>query len=369
MTSPSTGAVSGSSVTVNTVLGPIPVSELGVTLTHEHLLNDLSEALHGGTRPFSSQIAEIPVSPASAWMLREDPYASRDNCSMSLADLPIVAEELGLFAAVGGRTLVDNTTGKGRRPAALVELSRRTGLNLVMGGGWCLSHGQEHTLTSADVDRMASELIAEVRDGVEVPGQEPVKVGAIGEIGVGLDFTAAERVTLEAAAIAQHETGIPMLIHLPGWQRRAHEALDVVEKLGVDLGSVVLCHMDPSGKDTAYQRDVAARGSWLEFDMIGMPFNFPGEGQSPSVEDTVAAVTGLLADGHGDRLLLSHDTFLKGMWTRNGGNGYAYVPTAFLPRLVAEGVDQSIVDSLLTDNPAALFTRAAHHSASTRTLT
>lgn len=362
MTSPSTGAITGESVTVQTVLGPIPVSKLGMTLTHEHLLNDLSEAFHGGTQPFSSRIVDVPVSPATSWLLREDPYASRDNCSMSIEDLPIVAEELELFTVAGGRTLVDNTTGTGRRPAALVELSRRTGLNLVMGGGWCLSHGQEHTLTAADVDRLAEELITEIRDGVEVPGQEPIKVGAIGEIGVGLNFTEAERVTLQAASIAQHETGLPMLIHLPGWQRRAHEALDVVEKLGVDLGSVVLCHMDPSGKDIVYQREVAARGAWLEFDMISMPFNFPGEGQSPSVEDTVAAVTGLLADGHGDRLLLSHDVFLKGMWTRNGGNGYAYVPTAFLPRLVTAGVDKSVAAALLTDNPAALFIRAAQHS-------
>ena len=138
----------------------------------------------------------------------------------------------------------------------------------------------------------------------------------------------------------------------------------MVEKLGVDLGSVVLCHMDPSGKDIVYQREVAARGPWLEFDMIAMPFNFPGEGQSPSVEDTVVAVTGLLADGHGDRILLSHDLFLKAMWTRNGGNGYAYVPTAFLPRLVAAGIDAPVAAALLTDNPAALFTRAAQHSVS-----
>lgn len=95
--------------------------------------------------------------------------------------------------------------------------------------------------------------------------------------------------------------------------------------------------------------------------MIAMPFNFPGEGQSPSVEDTVAAVTGLIADGHGDRILLSHDVFLKGMWTRNGGNGYAYVSTAFLPRLVAEGLSEPEATALLVDNPAALFTRAATH--------
>jgi phosphotriesterase-related protein len=162
------------------------------------------------------------------------------------------------------------------------------------------------------------------------------------------------------------QTGVPLLIHLPGWQRRAHEVVDIVLAEGVDPAAVVLCHMDPSGKDTAYQREVAARGVWLEFDMIGMPFNFPGEGQSPSVEDTVEAVRGLIADGHADRLLLSHDVVLKAMWTRNGGNGYGFVPTAFLPRLVEAGVPADTARALTTTNPAALFVAAARSVAVAR---
>jgi phosphotriesterase-related protein len=162
-----------------------------------------------------------------------------------------------------------------------------------------------------------------------------------------------------AAALAQRRTGVPMLIHLPGWQRRAHEVLDIVLGLGLDPRAVVLCHMDPSGHDLAYQREVAARGVWLEFDMIGMPYNFPGEGQSPAVHETAAAVAGLIADGLAGQLLLSHDVFLKGMWTRNGGNGYAFVPTVFLPRLRDLGVPADVTAGLLTANPAALFTAAA----------
>jgi phosphotriesterase-related protein len=47
------------------------------------------------------------------------------------------------------------------------------------------------------------------------------------------------------------------------------------------------------------------------------------------------------------------------MWTRNGGNGYAFVPTAFLPRLRGLGVPADVAAGLLTANPAALFTAAA----------
>jgi phosphotriesterase-related protein len=342
---------------VQTVLGPVPVTELGVTLMHEHVFNDLSEALHPGVRDFSAGLVDAEVSPANAWLLREDPYSCPDNCRMD--DEAVIAQELGLFAQAGGRTVVDNTTGKGRDVAKLVRTARSTGLNIVMGSGWSLAHGYDDSLGDQDPAIFAGELVTELRDGVALDDGTRVRPGIIGEIGVGPSFTASERMTLVAAAMAQRETGVPLLIHLPGWQRRAHEVLDIVFAQGVDPGAVVLCHMDPSGKDTAYQREVADRRVWLEFDMIGMQFNFPGEGQSPSVEDTADAVAGLYADGYGDQLLLSQDVFLKGMWTRNGGNGYAFVPTAFLPRLGERGVPAGQARDLLVANPAAVFTSAA----------
>lgn len=344
-------------VSVQTVLGDVPVAELGMTLMHEHVYNDLTEALHPGVRDFSGTLVDALVNPSNAWLLREDPYSCPDNCRMD--DEAITVEELGLFSDAGGRTVVDNTTGKGRDAAKLVRTSRATGLNIVMGSGWSFAHGHDDTVGDQPPEHFAAELVTELRDGVELEDGTRVRPGIIGEIGVGPNFTASERMTLLAAAMAQRETGVPLLIHLPGWQRRANEVLDIVFAQGVHPTAVVLCHMDPSGKDTGYQREVAERGVWLEFDMIGMQFNFPGEGQSPSVEDTADAVAALHADGYGGQLLLSHDVFLKGMWTRNGGNGYAFVPTAFVPRLAERGIAAQEARGLLIDNPAAVFRGAA----------
>lgn len=351
------GAATPTDVAVQTVLGEVRSADLGVTLMHEHIYDDLREAVHPGVQPFTVPLADAKVTPALSWLLREDPYACPDNCMLD--DEEVTVEELGLLVQAGGRTVVDNTTGIGRRPDALVRTARRTGLNIVMGGGWCLAHGDEDTLAERGPEPLVEELVAELTDGVELPDGSRVRPGIIGEIGVGPSFTASEHVTLVASALAQLRTGVPLLIHLPGWQRRAHEVLDIVLGLGLDPRAVVLCHMDPSGHDTGYQREVAARGVWLEFDMIGMPYNFPGEGQSPAVHETADAVAGLIADGLGGQLLLSHDVFLKGMWTRNGGNGYAFVPTAFVPRLVDLGVDPQVAASLLTANPRAVFEAAA----------
>lgn len=342
---------------VRTVAGPIDVSALGITLMHEHTAGSLDEAVHAGVRAFSGDLATAKASAVNAWLLREDPYSCPDNCRLD--DEDITAEELGLFVAAGGTTLVDNSTGAGRNPAGLVRLAERTGLNIVMGSGWSLAHGTDDTLGDVDPERLAGELIDEHTKGVLLADGRRVRPGIIGEIGVGLNFTGSERTTLRAAALAQPQLGVPLLIHLPGWQRRAHEVLDIVLSLGVQPRAVVLCHMDPSGKDVGYQREVADRGVWLEFDMIGMQNNFPGEGQSPSVQDTVDAVAGLIDAGLAGQILLSQDMFLKNMWTRYGGNGYAFVQTAFLPRLVDAGVPESTARSLTTDNPARVFTEAA----------
>jgi phosphotriesterase-related protein len=347
----------GDLVQVETVLGPVPLDSIGMTLMHEHIFDDLREAVRPATQPFLRENANRPVSAANAWALREDPYTSPDNCMLD--DLDATCEELALFAAAGGRTVVDNTTGIGRDPAALRDVARRTGLNLVMGGGWCLAHGHDSSFAARDPEDAAQELIEEIEQGTPLDDGSRVRPGIIGEIGVGPQFTDSERVTLLASAIAQTRTGLPLLIHLPGWQRRAHEVVDLLLAQGCDPSAVVLCHMDPSGSDPAYQREVAVRGVWLEFDMIGMPYNFPGEGQSPAVHETADAVANLIHDGLAGQLLLSHDVFLKGMWTRHGGNGYSFVPQAFLPRLVGLGVDPDVASGLLTRNPAALFANAA----------
>jgi phosphotriesterase-related protein len=346
---------------VQTVLGPISAADLGVTLMHEHTTRIVARMPPRETYAFSASMHEAKVSAANAWQMREDPYACHDH--RSIDDEDAVAQELSLFAAAGGRTVVDNTTGMSRDPDALVRLAERTGLQLIMGSGWSLELGNPIPMGDEDPALFAESLVREHRDGVVVADGRRVRPGVIGEVQVGLNFDRPQRMVLMASAIAQRQIGVPLLIHLPGWQRRGHEVLDIVLGLGVDPRSVILCHMDPSGKDTVYQREIAARGVWLEFDMIGMPHNYPGEGQSPSVEDTVTAVAGLVQDGFTGQLLLSQDVSLKSMWTRHGGNGYAYVANAFLPRLIAAGVPAATAQSMLVANPADVFASAVRGAA------
>lgn len=343
---------------VMTVRGPVPSSRLGRTLMHEHLTVDATAWVWQPPEPWKAALRDRPVTPDVAWILREDPFASVDNCRLD--DLDGVVAEVTGFVEDGGRSVVDPTCrGMGRRPDALVEVSRRTGLHVVMGAGWYLGRTHTDAVRRASVTELTEQLLTEIRDGVDGSGVRP---GLLGEIGVSAEFTDSEQRCLRAAARAQVCSGLPLMVHLPGWERFGHRVLDLAEAEGVDPKAVVLGHMNPSGHDADYQRTLAARGAWLEFDMVGMGFYYADQdGQSPSPEDDARAIARLVQQGHGHQVLVSHDVFLKTMWTRYGGNGFAYIPRLFLPRLRRLGVDAELTVALLDDHPRAVFEAAAAH--------
>ena len=199
---------------------------------------------------------------------------------------------------------------------------------------------------------VADQIVSEALEGVD-----GVRIGLIGEIGVSSDFTPAERKSLRGAAQAQRRTGLPLMVHLPGWFRLGHEVLDIVEAEGADPARTVLCHMNPSHDDFEYQRTLAERGAFIEYDMIGMDYFYADQQvQCPDDDAAARGILRLVEAGHGGRVLLSQDVFLKMMLTRHGGNGYAFVSRHFLPRLVRHGLDAASARAMLVENPKAAFT-------------
>ena len=337
---------------VMTVNGPVSAGELGVTLMHEHILNDCRCWWNKPTEPERQYLANRPVDVGILGELRMDPFVNLDNCALD--DEAVAIEELRLFAAEGGRTVVDPTCrGIGRNPEALVRISEATGLNLVMGAGYYLESSHPVDVGAMTPEAIADEIVKEALEGV---GESEVRIGLIGEIGISGDFTASETVSLRGAAQAQVRTGLPLMVHLPAWYRHAHRVLDIVEEEGANLRHTVLCHMNPSGHDAAYQDSLAERGAFLEYDMISMDYWYADQQvQCPSDEDNAVAIVRLIEAGYADRLLLSQDVFLKMMLTRYGGFGYAYVIKHFLPRLKRHGLDDRTLRQMMIDNPRSVF--------------
>ncbi|TCR71788.1 phosphotriesterase [Rhizobium sp. BK376] len=343
---------------VMTVRGPVSVDSLGVTLMHEHILNDCRCWWHAPKTPERQYLADGFVCMEILSELHQDPFVNKHN--ITLDDEVLAIKELADFANQGGKTVIEPTCqGIGRDPRALARISEKTGLNIIMGAGFYLGSSHPAKVASMSVEAIADEIVAEALRGAE--GTD-VKIGLIGEIGVSSDFTDEEKKSLRGAAQAQVRTGLPVMVHLPGWFRLGHQVLDIVASEGADLRHTVLCHMNPSHDDLAYQSELAARGAFIEYDMIGMDFFYADQQvQCPSDDQAAHAIVELIERGHRDRILLSHDVFLKMMLKHYGGNGYGYILRHFLPRLKRHGLDDASLDILMRDNPRSVF-EAKHAS-------
>jgi phosphotriesterase-related protein len=347
------------STIVQTVLGPTTTDSMGVTLMHEHLLMSFATWHHPPKTASRMILRDVPVSLSVLGELRMDPFVSLDN--LQQYDVDLAAREIQQFADLGGSTVLDPTNrGIGRDPQALAAISRRTGLNVIIGSGYYLEVSHPPAVKQMNSDNIAAEIERDLKIGIDETG---IRAGFIGEIGVSARFTPEEEKVLRGAASAQKNCQVPLMVHLPGWERLAGRVLDVIAEEGVDLHTVILCHMNPSWRDFDYQCGLAQRGAYVEYDMISMDYYYADQGaQCPSDAENAAAIQRLIDSGYGDRILISQDVFLKMMLSAYGGFGYGYILRHFVPRLQRLGVTEAAIKTLLIDNPRRVFENAKEKS-------
>ena len=329
------------------VLGPVPVERLGLTLMHEHLLFDFSMCLSAPRNPAEAALVGRSLDLTMLGRLRFNPCVVADNLVQRDVDLAIA--EVSAFTAVGGRTLVDPTNASiGRDPLALQAIARATGLNIIMGAGYYYQVALDEAFAQRPQAAIAAEIVQDVTRGV---GETGVRAGLIGEIGTSAPITPSEEKSLRASARAQAETGAPLMVHLDGWGREGHRVLDIVEQEGGQAGNTVLCHMNPSWSDAAYQISLADRGTYLEYDMLGINHFYPPDRASPDELEALQAVAGLVSRGYAERVLLSQDVYLKMMLSCYGGYGYAHLFTNLAPLFEQAGITAAHREQVLVDNP------------------
>lgn len=330
-----------------TVLGPVPAEALGITLPHEHLVFDFRDYFAPPTTPAGWQLAQLPVSLEVLGSLHFDPFLLLDN--MLHNDVDLTVQELREFVALGGRTVVDPTNVSiGRDPLALQTIARATGLNIIMGAGHYFEISLGEPFRARTMDSITEEIIRDVTEGVN--GTD-VRAGLIGEIGTSSPITENEEKSLRASAQAQAQTGAPLMIHLNGWEREGEKVLDIIEEEGGELTKTILCHMNPSWMDLDYQRRLGERGAYLEYDMMGMTYEYPPNKLCPDDSVTVGAIKQLVDDGFLERILMSQDVFLKSQFRRYGGVGFTHIFTTLRTQYERLGIGESELTTIFKQNP------------------
>jgi phosphotriesterase-related protein len=336
---------------IHTVLGPIDASQLGPTTMHEHLLSDL--------RLWSKPSAEPApdgdrVHPGVLGYLRWNALSMPDNLLLDDPDEAIA--ELQALRSAGGRALVDLTLeGMGRRLEELPRIARESGVTICVGCGWYVEEAQPDWVRSADEDRLAERMIADLRDGI---GDTGIRPALIGEIGTNHPPTDREWRVLRAAARAGVETGAAVNVHL-SW--RGADGVAVLEALvaeGMRPERVILSHMDER-LDRGYHKAVAEAGAVLEYDTFGSDFLYgTPAARNPSDAERLDTTAWLLSEGHGDQLVMACDTWTKANLRRNGGFGYEHLFKRIVPALTGYcGADAATVEAILVGTPRRLLDR------------
>src|SRR5258705_13020627 len=186
---------------VQTVLGAVAPSAIGITLPHEHLLIDFKVMFAEPATASDKGRAWEPVSLGNLGWVRQNFNANLDN--LRLLDEQVAQDEILLFKHAGGRTVVDPTPKTiGRDPLALARIARATGLNVIMGAGYYVNASHPPDMDRRTVDDLAREMIADITSGV---GDTVVHSGLIGGVGTTQPRTDSEQRVLRGANVGRPE--------------------------------------------------------------------------------------------------------------------------------------------------------------------
>ena len=319
---------------IQTVTGTISPSELGCTLTHEHMLVGYAGWESDTVRPSMPRAEMIAVCEDRVAEMRDHGVKSMiDPCPSDL----------------------------GRDVELLREVSSRTGLQVVcatglykedQGGGAYWKFRSQF----GDVYEAIAELyIHELTKGI---GETDVKAGII-KVATGKPtITDYEHTLLKAAATASVETGAPITTHTEDGMLGDEQQRILVE-LGVPAHRINIGHSCGSD-DTDYHKTILNGGSYMGFDRFGLEFLQPDEVR-------IASMLKLVKEGYARQLVVSHDSVWcwRGQPVPNPDDPgiqamlEVWRPSHFfariVPRLKDAGVTDEQIQLFVTENPRRLF--------------
>ncbi|MEU0497293.1 phosphotriesterase-related protein [Mycobacterium sp. NPDC006124] len=316
---------------LNTARGAVDVSDLGVTLMHEHVFIMTTE------------------------IMENYPESWGDGAKRE-ADAIVRLNEL---KSRGVDTIVDLTVvGLGRYIPRIARIAAATELNIVVATGLYTYNDVPmyfHYLGPGAVlggpEPMVDMFVRDIEHGIADTGvKASILKCATDEPGV---TPGVERV-LRAVAQAHRQTGVPISTHTHAATRRGLEQQRIFAEEGVDLSRVVIGHSGDT-TDIGYLEELIAEGSYLGMDRFGVDA-FLG------FEDRVNTVATMCERGHADRMVLSHDASCyfdalpeETLPVALPNWHYLHIHDDVLPALRQRGVTEEQLTTMLVDNPRRIF--------------
>jgi phosphotriesterase-related protein len=308
---------------VETVLGPLDVSRLGFTLSHEHVC-----------------------------------YIPQGLFSNRMEAVARMVDKLKEAKAAGVDTIIDLTPSDAWRDVRFgQEVARRSGMQIVACTGFRFA---PESYRSQTVEQIAEFYTREIEQGIDDTG---IKAGVIKVAAVSAVITPAEAKGFKAAARASKATGVPIETHTDAGNRGGETQVAILEAEGVNPARVSLGHSDDT-KDVNYLIGLARRGYTIGIDHVFYGATKPAKGEPDYVtflrqipwQQRARYVKQLIDAGLGDKIFLSNDWELER--EEINPDGFLFNTRKTIPYLKQIGVSEHEIHAVTVDNPRRFFARS-----------
>ncbi|XP_026733738.1 phosphotriesterase-related protein isoform X2 [Trichoplusia ni] len=228
---------------VQTVLGAIKPSELGVTLTHEHLSMNFE---HFYRKPPETLVDFFQTKPTleNVGYIRQYPYSSRHNLILDDEEANIaVLDDVKAYKKFGGGAIVENTTkGLDRDIKFYEEVAQSCGVHVIAGTGHYIEDVQPDNYLHYSTEDIYNRMMGELTEGF--PEEPQIKAGFMGEIASVWPIREFERRAIRAAGELQPQVGCGVSFHPHRNPEAPFEIIRLYCEAGGSADKVVMSHLD-----------------------------------------------------------------------------------------------------------------------------
>lgn len=265
------------------------------------------------------------------------------DCRLDLMDETV--REFRKLKDLGvGNILEVTNIGMGRDVDYIMKVAKESGIEILVSTGFYKEPFLPEFVYSSSVEELSELMTSEIEDGI---GESSIKASAIGEFGTSKGMmTAMERKVFESCAMTAVRTGRPVTTHTT-LGTFALEQADLLISLGVEPERIVIGHMDLC-QNVDLILELLSRKVNIGFDTVGKLAYAPDSFR-------LEALKKIFDRGYSGQVVLSMDITRRSHLEVNGGIGYSYLFTSFIPYLLENGFSQDDVDVLLVDNPRKIL--------------
>ncbi|HEY8782499.1 MAG TPA: hypothetical protein VIM16_12825 [Mucilaginibacter sp.] len=306
------------------ITGDIPSEQMGITYSHEHIVI-------------------------------EESFPTLGNLDFLLNDVEKISSELSALKVLGCSTMVDTMPANaGRNVLKSVEISKRTGINIIIPTGIHLEiyYPPSHWRYHYTEDQLTNLFIQDIRAGIDkydyngpIIERAPYKAGLI-KLATGDEpFTKHQEKIFHAVVNAHRETGAPILTHTNNGKHAIAQAA-LFEKLGANLNHIMLSHVDKN-KDIQYHHALMQTGVSVEYDSA---FRWKG-----ADENWTYTLLEKLLPLYPNQITAGMDAARNTYWKAYGGKpGLDYLLTTFPEELNKRGL-KAYFNNIFIHNPKRIF--------------